>query len=304
MVLSEPTFGPTSGTVLLSNELCMPAIGFGCAQVEGEGQEAAVHAALEAGFRLFDNASLYGNEKGIGKALLSSGIPREELFVSSTLRNKEQGYDRALRGFSATLKRLGLEYLDLYLIHWPMPARGFYSETWRAFEKLYMDGLVRAIGVSNFEAHHLQTLLRGCDIPPMVDQIEFNPYMANTRLREYCRKNDITVEAWAPLGGPVNTAENSPDESVAAGGGQWPLLQHPVVLEVAEEVGRTPAQVVLRWELQSGVVPLPRSMDPDHIRQDFAVFDFELSPGNVARLTVLDHKRRTGVHPDEMNDLV
>jgi diketogulonate reductase-like aldo/keto reductase len=295
----EGTAAPSDETVFLSNELSMPAIGFGCAGVDGEDQETVVHAALEAGYRLFDNASLYGNEKGIGRALRSSGIPREELFISSSLRNKEQGYDKALSGFTATTRRLGVEYLDLYLIHWPMPARGLYAATWRAFEELYEEGLVRAIGVSNFERHHLDTLLKACDIPPMVNQIECNPYLANSRVREYCRLKDIAVQAWCPLGGSGNTGAGLTADRAPA-----PLLQDETILDIAAGHGRTPAQVVLRWEIQLGMVPLPKSVRPERIKENYQVFDFALTSDEMQRIASLECNRRTGAHPDEFNDLV
>lgn len=286
-------------TVVLSNGVSMPRMGFGCAMVEGEQQEAIIHAALQTGFRLFDNASLYANEEGIGKALRSSGVPRQELFVSSKLRNKEQGYDLALKGFEGSLKRLGLDYLDLYLIHWPMPLRGLFCETWRALERLYEEGVVRAIGVSNFESHHLDLLLAECTVRPMVNQLEFNPYLAISALREYCARNDILVEAWFPLGGPAGEGLG-PMKPVTD---RIPLLENPTIVEIAQAHGRTPAQVVLRWELQSGVIPLPKSARPDRIRENFEAFDFELSPEDMQRIDLLDCNGRMGPVPDDCHDM-
>lgn len=276
----------------------MPSVGFGCAMVEGDDQDVIIHTAVDAGYRLFDNSPLYGNEEGIGRALRSSGVPRTELFISSKLRNREQGYDNALRGFEGSLKRLGCEYLDLYLIHFPMPRRGLYRETWRALERLYDEGVVRAIGVSNFERHHLESLLEDATIRPMVDQLECNPYLAISALRAYCHENDIQVEAWFPLGGP----------SVGLGGKplpheRVPLLQHETIVQIAEARGRTPAQIVLRWELQSGVIPLPKSGRPARIRENLCVFDFELTLAETARIDLLDCNGRRGSSPDECHDM-
>ena len=276
----------------------MPRMGFGCAMVEGEQQESVIHAALEAGFRLFDNASLYANEEGIGRALRTSGVPREELFVSSKLRNKEQGYDLALKGFEGSLKRLGLDYLDLYLIHFPMPRRGLYGETWRALERLYEEGAVRAIGVSNFESHHLETLFGNCTVRPMVNQLELNPYLAITPLRQYCAQHDIQVEAWFPLGGPAGEGLGPKPKT-----DQIPLLQNETIVDIAQARGRTPAQVVLRWALQSGVIPLPKSERPERIRENFAAFDFELTPDDMGRIDLVDCNGRLGPAPDDCHDM-
>lgn len=277
----------------------MPRMGFGCAMVEGEQQESIVHAALEVGFRLFDNAALYGNEEGIGKALRSSGVARQELFVSSKLRNKEQGYDLALRGFESSLKRLGLDYLDLYLIHFPMPGRDLYCETWRALERLYDEGAVRAIGVSNFEAHHLDRLLAACTVRPMVNQVQFNPYLAILPLREYCASNDIQVEAYFPLGGPIGEGLAPLKMNVS----RPRLTEHQTIVEIAHAHGRTSAQVILRWELQSAVIPLPKSSRPERIRENFQAFDFELTPDDMVRIDLLDCDGRLGPSADDVNEL-
>ena len=286
-------------TVILANGVTMPRMGFGCAMVDGSEQERAVHAALQAGFRLFDNASLYDNEEGIGRALRSGGVPRDQLFVSSKLRNREQGYDLALKGFDGSLKRLGFDYLDLYLIHWPMPRRNLFVDTWRALERLYDEKLVRAIGVSNFEQHHLDVLLAHCNVRPMVNQMEFNPYLAILPLREYCASNDIQVEAWFPLGGPAGEGlgPKRPDTDRVR------PTEHPTIVDIARERGRTPAQVVLRWELQSGVIPLPKSARPERIVENFQAFDFELTAGDMARIDLLDCDGRMGPAPDDCHDM-
>jgi methylglyoxal/glyoxal reductase len=296
-VESKPA--PLSKTVILPNGVSMPRLGFGCAMVEGDQQETAIHTALDAGFRLFDNASLYGNEEGIGKALRSGGVPRAELFVSSKLRNKEQGYDLALKGFEGSLKRLGLDYLDLYLIHWPMPKRGLFCETWRALEMLYQEGVVRAIGVSNFEAHHLDTLLADCAVRPMVNQMEFNPYLAIAPLRRYCAEQEIQVEGYFPLGGPAGEGLGAkrPDT------GRVPLLQHQTIVDIAKARDRSPAQVALRWELQSGVIPLPKSMRPERIRENYMAFEFELTPDEMRLIDRLDCDGRMAPDPNDCHDM-
>jgi len=296
--IPDNEFHSPSRSVTLANGVAMPRLGFGCAMVEGEEQETVVHAALEAGFRLFDNASLYGNEEGIGRALRSGGVPRNELFISSKLRNKEQGYDLALKGFAGSLERLGLDYLDLYLIHWPMPRHGLFCETWRALERLYEEGAVRAVGVSNFEAHHLAVLLRECAVRPMVNQVEFNPYLAVKPLREYCAREGIQVEAWFPLGGPAGEGLGPKVHT-----DRIPLLQNPTILDVAANRARTPAQIVLRWELQSGVIPLPKSSRPERIRENYDVFDFRLGVEEMRRIDLLDCDGRMGPSPDECHDM-
>ncbi len=286
-------------TVVLANGVTMPRMGFGCAMVDGPDQEAVVHAALETGFRLFDNAPLYANEEGIGRALRSGGVPREELFVSSKLRNREQGYDLALRGFETSLNALGFDYLDLYLIHWPMPRRDLYRETWRALERLYDEGAVRAIGVSNFETHHLDTLRKDCNTPPMVNQMECNPYLAIFPLREYCAEHEIVVEAWFPLGGPAGEGLGPPRPQTD----RVPLLQNDTIVDIAKSHDRSPAQVVLRWELQSGIIPLPKSARPERIRENYQAFDFELTPEEMQRIDQLDCNGRMGPDPNECHDM-
>ncbi|MFL6125908.1 aldo/keto reductase [Actinophytocola sp.] len=269
--------------VTLNNKVEMPQLGFGVFQVPDDETEAAVTAAFEAGYRSIDTAKIYGNEAGVGAAIARSGIPRDELFITTKLWNGDQGYDSTLRAFDASLGRLGLEQLDLYLIHWPTPKRDRYVDTWRAFEKLLADGRVRAIGVSNFQPAHLRRLLDETDTVPAVNQIELHPYLTQEEVRAFDAEHGIATEAWSPL----------------AKGGD--LLKEPAVTSLATKYGRTAAQVVLRWHLQLGNVVIPKSATPSRIKENFEVFDFELTDEDVAALSSLDRGLRTGPDPDTFN---
>ncbi|AXB47607.1 aldo/keto reductase [Amycolatopsis albispora] len=270
-------------TVTLNNGVTMPQLGYGVFQVPDAETATAVTSALEAGYRSIDTATVYGNERGVGQALADSGIKREDLFVTTKLWNSDQGYDAALRAFDASAERLGLDYLDLYLIHWPTPERGLYAESWRALEKLHADGRIRAIGVSNFQPSHLDELARTGSVVPAVNQVEVHPYLQQAEVREYNEKHGIVTEAWSPL----------------AKGGD--LLADPVVRELAAKHDRTPAQVVLRWHLQLGNVVIPKSVTPSRIRENLAVFDFTLADEDLAALASLDRGERTGPDPDTFN---
>jgi diketogulonate reductase-like aldo/keto reductase len=270
-------------TTTLNNGVEMPRLGFGVFQVPDDETEAAVTTALEAGYRSIDTARIYGNEAGVGAAIARSGLPRDELFVTTKLWNSDQGYDATLRAFDASLSRLGLEYLDLYLIHWPTPKRGKYVDTWRAFEKLLADGRVRAVGVSNFQPDHLRRVIDETGTVPAVNQVELHPYLTQEAVRAAHAELGIATEAWSPL----------------AKGGE--LLSEEAVTALAARHGRTPAQVVLRWHLQLGNVVIPKSVTPSRIRENLAVFDFELTDEDVASLSALDRDHRTGPDPDEFN---
>jgi diketogulonate reductase-like aldo/keto reductase len=261
----------------------MPQLGFGVFQVPDAETTAAVSAALHAGYRSIDTAALYGNEAGVGKALAASGLDRDELFITTKVWNSEQGYDKTLRAFDASMKKLGLEQLDLYLIHWPTPARDLYVETWKAFEKLYADGRVRAVGVSNFQPAHLERILDTGGTVPAVNQVELHPYLQQVGVRAFDAKHEIATEAWSPL---------------AKGGN---LLSEPAIVALAEKHGRTPAQVVLRWHLQLGNVVIPKSVTPSRIRENIDVFGFTLTNDEVASLSTLDKGERTGPDPDTFN---
>ncbi|MFI8519686.1 aldo/keto reductase [Streptomyces sp. NPDC085481] len=261
----------------------MPQLGFGVWQVPDDEAERAVATALEAGYRSIDTAAIYANETGTGKAVAASGIPREELFVTTKLWNSEQGYDATLRAFDASLAKLGLDHVDLYLIHWPVPAKDAYVDTYRAFEKILADGRTRAIGVSNFLPEHLERLIGETATVPAVNQIELHPQLQQTASREAHARHGIVTEAWSPLG---------------QGRG---LLDVPAIVAIAQKHGRTPAQVVLRWHLQTGNVVIPKSVTPSRIRENIDVFDFELDAEDLAAIAVLDEGRRLGPDPAEFH---
>ncbi len=266
--------------ITLNNGVEIPQLGFGVWQVPDDDATAAVRTAIEVGYRSIDTAAIYGNEEGTGRGIAESGVPRGELFVTTKLWNSEQGYDTTLAAFDESLGKLGLDYVDLYLIHWAAPSRDRYVDTWRAFEKLHADGRIRAIGVSNFHAPHLERLLAETDTVPALNQIEVHPYLVQEELRAFNAGQGIVTEAWSPLaqGGDVLT------DSTIAG--------------LAEKYGRTPAQVILRWHLQLGNVVIPKSVTPSRIRENFEVFDFELSGDDVAVISGLDRHHRTGPDPD------
>ncbi|NUT32749.1 MAG: aldo/keto reductase [Hamadaea sp.] len=271
-------------TVTLNNDVVMPQLGFGVWQIADDQAHTAVAAALRAGYRSIDTAKLYHNERGVGRAVAESGIDRADLFVTTKLWNDEHDYDTALRAFDASLDRLGLDYVDLYLIHWPVPRQDKYLDAWRALERVYADGRAKAIGVSNFTTAHLIRVLDTGGTVPAVNQVELHPRFAQTDLRRFHAAHGIATEAWSPLG---------------QGGG---LLDDPVLVKVAAAVGRTPAQVVLRWHLQQGVVAIPKSVTPARIAENIDVFGFELGPDEMAAIGALDSAGgRIGADPDRMN---
>ncbi|MFI1472348.1 aldo/keto reductase [Streptomyces wuyuanensis] len=266
-------------SITLNNGVAMPQLGFGVWQVPDDEAAKAVGTALEAGYRSIDTAAVYENEKGTGKAVAAAGIPREELFVTTKLWNREQGYDSTLRAFDASLSRLGLDYVDLYLIHWPVPSKDAYVDTYKAFETILAEGRARAVGVSNFLPGHLERLLGETSVVPAVNQIELHPQLQQTESRAVHAKHGIATEAWSPLG---------------SGRG---LLEVPTIVAVAQKYGRTPAQVVLRWHLQLGNVVIPKSVTPSRIRENIDVFGFELDDDDLAAFAALDEGRRLGPDP-------
>ena len=265
--------------VTLNNGVPMPQLGFGVFQIPDNGTEAAVAHALTAGYRSIDTAAAYRNERAVGAAVAKSPLSREEIFITTKLWNGDQGHDNALRAFDASMERLGIEHLDLYLIHWPVPAKDLYSETWRAFESLYAEGRIRAIGVSNFQVEHLQRLFDEHEIVPAVNQIELHPYLPQTELRQFHEEHGIATEAWSPIA-------------------QGAVLTDPKIEAVAERLGKTPAQVVLRWHMQIGSIAIPKSVSPARIVENIDIFDFELSEEDLAAIDGLDRVHRTGPHPD------
>ena len=269
-----------TSSATLNNGVEMPWLGFGVFQVDdGDEVIGAVRSALETGYRHIDTAAAYKNERGVGKAIAESGVRREDLFVTSKLWNADQGYDSTLRAFDASLERLGFDYLDLYLIHWPLPMKGLYKDTWKAFEKLYKDGRVRAIGVSNFQPHHLEDLMEDSGIVPAVNQVEFHPPLTQEPVREFCGKHGSQVEAWSPLM-------------------QARLIDDPTLSKIATAHGKTTAQVIIRWDLQHGVVTIPKSVTPKRIAENCDVFDFELSDSEMREIDALNRDERSGPDPD------
>ena len=266
--------------VILNNGIEIPQLGFGVWRVPAEETRRVVGEALDAGYRHIDTAKLYGNEDAVGAAVRESGLDRDAVFVTSKVWNDDQGYDATLRAFVATMQRLGFDVLDLYLIHWPMPEHGLAGDTWRAMERLYLDGRIRAIGVSNFHPHHLRALLDHAEVVPTVNQVELHPYLQQDDVRAANDDHGIATEAWAPL----------------ARGGE--LLADPVVRRLAEKHDRTPAQVVLRWHIQSGTIVIPKSVTPSRIKENVDIFDFELDDDDMADVRGLDREHRTGMHPD------
>jgi 2,5-diketo-D-gluconate reductase A len=270
-------------SITLNNGQAIPQFGFGVFQVEPKDTAAAVSTALKAGYRHIDTAEMYGNEAGVGEAIARSGLDRGDVFVTSKLGNDAHEPAAARDAFDATLKALGSGYVDLFLIHWPLPARygGDFISTWKTLEEFYREGRARSIGVSNFQPHHLRRLHGETDIIPAVNQIEVHPYLAQDDVRAFCAGHQIAVEAWSPLG-------------------QGGVLGDPVIRSVAERAGKTPAQVVLRWHIQRGDIVFPKSVTPDRIRENIGIFDFELPASDVEDITLLNKNERTGPDPDKL----
>jgi len=269
-------------TVELNDGILMPRLGFGVYKIPDGETVAAVRAAFEAGYRSIDTATLYGNERGVGEAVRSSGLAREDVFVTTKLWNTDHGYDSARRAFDSSISELGLDYVDLYLIHWPVPAQDKYVETWKALEKIQADGAARAIGVSNFQIAHLNRLLDEADVAPAVNQVEAHPRMQQGELRNFHEQHGIVTEAWSPL----------------ARGGE--LLETDVVRTVARKHGKTPAQAVLRWHIEMGHVAIPKSVSPQRIAENIDVFDFRLDQQDIAGFATLEKVERVGPEPDEV----
>jgi diketogulonate reductase-like aldo/keto reductase len=271
--------------VRLTHGVDIDAVGYGVYKVPPAETAALCTLALEAGYRTLDTATLYGNEAGVGEAVrgaLAGGLERRDIVVTTKVLNSDQGYDSTLRAFDSSLELLGLEYVDLYLIHWPLPARGLYVETYRALERLYADGRVRAIGVSNFQQEHLERLLAEAEVVPAVNQIEVHPYLQQHALRAFNADHGIATQAWSPLG-------------------RGNLLGDPVIGAVAAELGRTPAQVILRWHLDAGNLVIPKASSAGRIRENLDLFDFSLSPAQRVAIDGLERGQRFGSHPDKVS---
>jgi len=269
-------------TVTLNNGVEIPQLGFGVFQIEPENTREAVLAALETGYRHIDTAEMYGNEKQVGEAVRDSSVPREEVFVTSKLNNGYHAYDDALSAFARSLDDLGFDYLDLFLVHWPLPGVGDFVETWRAMEEIYRSGRAKAVGVSNFKESHLRRIFTETDVVPAVNQVEIHPYLAQDGLRAFDTEHGIATEAWSPIA-------------------QGKVLDDPVITSIGERLGRTPAQVTLRWHLQRGDIVFPKSVTRSRVEENFRLFDFELTGQDMAAITSLDRGERTGPDPDTFN---
>ena len=266
-------------TITLNNGVVIPQLGFGVYQITPDDTRQATIDALEVGYRHIDTAEMYGNEKQVGEAVAASGLARSEVFVTSKLNNGFHARDAALRAFDQTLDALGFDYLDLFLIHWPLPSIGDFVETWKAMQEISESGRVKAIGVSNFQEAHLQRLFNETSIVPAVNQIEVHPYLVQDTLREFGAAHKIATEAWSPIA-------------------QGTVLGDPVIVSIAEKVGKTPAQVTLRWHIQRGDIVFPKSVTRSRVEENFAIFDFELSDDDMRSITELDRNERTGPDPD------
>ena len=268
--------------ITLNNGVQIPQLGFGTFQIKPVDAKEATLGALRAGYRHIDTAEMYGNEKEVGEAVRESGLAREDVFVTSKLNNGYHAYDDALKAFDQTLSDLGFDYLDLFLIHWPLPNVGDFVETWKAMEHMYRSGRVRAVGVSNFQPHHLRRLLDETETVPAVNQIEIHPYLTQDGLRAFNAEHGIATEAWSPIA-------------------QGKVLDDQTITRIAQRLGRTPAQVTLRWHLQRGDIVFPKSVTQSRVEENFDVFGFELTDQDLAAITALDRHDRTGPDPDKFN---
>ncbi|TFB24499.1 aldo/keto reductase [Filobacillus milosensis] len=264
--------------IKLNNGVEMPGFGLGVYKAE-EGQEVvnAVRTAIDHGYRLIDTASFYGNESGVGEGLREASVKRDEIFVTTKVWNDEQGYDETLKAFEQSLNRLSLDYLDLYLVHWPVT--GKFRETWRAMERLYDEGVIKAIGVSNFHVHHLEDLMVAANVKPTVNQIEYHPHLTQKEMKGYCEQENIQLEAWSPMK-------------------RGRLFEDTTIKEIADKYNKTPAQVILRWDIQTNIITIPKSVNPDRIKSNADIFDFELTDEEIYSITALNQNERTGPNPD------
>ncbi|MEI5995594.1 aldo/keto reductase [Candidatus Enterococcus mansonii] len=268
-------------TKKLSNGSIIPRLGLGVWKAQ-DGEEAmnSVKWALEAGYRLIDTAEVYKNEVSVGEGIRMSGVPREEIFITTKLWNTDQGYESTLKAFDESLNKLGLDYVDLYLIHWPV--KGKYKDSWRAMEEIYQSGRAKAIGVSNFHQHHLEDLLKDAQVVPVLDQIELHPRLTQEPLRAFLAENNIAVEAWSPLG-------------------QGNILEEPILVEIGKKYNKTPAQVIIRWHLQNDIIVIPKSVHQERIKQNIDVFDFELTDEDMEQINQLNKNERFGSNPEKFD---
>ncbi|MET9974735.1 aldo/keto reductase [Streptomyces microflavus] len=273
---------PAVPDITLNNGVTIPQLGFGTFQIPPEETRETTLAALESGYRHIDTAEMYGNEREVGQAVRDSGLNRTDVFVTSKLNNDAHQHDDALRAFDRTMEELGLEYLDLFLIHWPLPGSGDFVETWKALEEIYRSERTKAIGVSNFQPNHLRRLLAGSTVVPTVNQVEVHPYLTQEEVRAFGAEHDIATEAWSPIA-------------------QGKVLSDPAITRIAERVGKSTAQVTLRWHLQRGDIIFPKSVTRKRIEENFELFDFELTEGDIGEISALNRNERTGPDPDTFN---
>ena len=269
-------------TITLNNGVEIPQLGFGVFQIDPTETKDATLSALDVGYRHIDTAEMYGNEKEVGEAVRASDLDRGDIFVTSKLNNSFHDYDDALKAFDETLKALDIDYLDLFLVHWPLPDVGNYVDTWRAMEKIYESGDVKSIGVSNFQPHHLRRIHGETSVTPAVNQIECHPYLANDEVRAFNAEHGIATEAWSPIA-------------------QGNVLKDPVLERIAETHGKSTAQVTLRWHIQRGDIIFPKSVTRSRVEANFDIFDFELADADMTDITALDRGERTGPDPDTFN---
>ncbi|WP_442864546.1 aldo/keto reductase [Blastococcus sp. VKM Ac-2987] len=276
------TPAPAVPTIALNNGVEIPQLGFGVYQIPPDQTAEATRTALDIGYRHIDTAQMYGNEAEVGQAVRESGIDRSEIFVTSKLNNNRLERDDILRSFDQGLSDMGFDYLDLFLIHWPLPAASDYVARWKALEEIYASGRAKAIGVSNFQPHHLRNLFGASDVRPAVNQVEIHPFLVQDELRAFDADHEIVTEAWSPIG-------------------QGQVLGDPVISRIAQQLGRSPAQVTLRWHIQRGDVIFPKSSSKDRMAENFALFDFELDQEQMTAITALDRAGRIGPDPDQFN---
>ncbi len=267
----------------LNNGVEIPSLGFGVFKIEdGDDVYGAVLKAIQSGYRLIDTAAEYGNEEGVGRAIKDSGVKREDLFITTKLRNADQGSEKTYDAFNLSLEKLGLDYLDLYLIHWPGPDKNLYTDSWKVMEKIYNDKKVRAIGVCNFHIPHLEHLLKNSDVIPALNQIELHPLMNQKEIRDYCKKQSILVQSWGPL------MQGKKD------------LDAPLFLELGQKYGKSPAQIILRWHHQNEVLIIPKSVTPSRIAENIDIFDFSISSKDMEKINAFNKNERIGSNPDTM----